>query len=60
MYKNSEGYSDPTAGEAIGRITGEEKKHILTGAWRREKRTARLVAETHGSIRINRSAPTMS
>ncbi len=26
MYKNSEGYNDPTAGEAIGRITGEEKK----------------------------------
>ena len=26
MYKNSEGYSDPTAGEAMSKITGEEKK----------------------------------
>ena len=26
VYKNKEGYADPTAGEAIGTVTKEEKK----------------------------------
>ncbi|MCC8046432.1 MAG: hypothetical protein LIP12_13215 [Clostridiales bacterium] len=26
MYKNAEGYNDPTAGEAMGKLTGEQKK----------------------------------
>ena len=27
VYRNKEGYADPTAGEAIGTIAKEEKKH---------------------------------
>ncbi|MCC8075308.1 MAG: hypothetical protein LIO95_05090 [Clostridiales bacterium] len=26
MYKNHEGYNDPTAGTALGHITGEENR----------------------------------
>lgn len=28
MYRNSEGYCDPTAGEALGNIRREEKKRL--------------------------------
>ena len=43
LYRNREKYSDPTAGEALSRITREEKrkreqrkkrKRIRTGVWR--------------------------
>lgn len=27
VYRNKEGYPDPTAGEAIGTVTREEKRH---------------------------------
>lgn len=27
IYRNKEGYADPTAGEAIGTVAREEKKH---------------------------------
>ena len=27
VYRNKEGYADPTAGEAIGTVAKEEKKH---------------------------------
>ena len=56
MYKNSEGYNDPTAGEAMGKLTGKEKKARSDRRKAQRKRTARLVDGIHGSIRISRSA----
>lgn len=33
MYKNSEKYSDPTAGEALARISCEERKNKRQAEW---------------------------
>ena len=33
MYKNSEKYSDPTAGEALAHISSEERKNKRQAEW---------------------------
>ena len=45
MYKNSEGYADPTAGIALGRIMKEYRKSLRTVATVQEERPKNLFSE---------------